>query len=66
MRYMILQYPHSGRAQRNTPQANGKYHPYTNLQYPHSGRAQRNFLHKSIPRNGAACSTLTRVEPNAT
>ncbi len=37
------------------------------MQYPHSGRAQRNAYHCSRPEMPArSCSTLTRVEPNAT
>src|SRR6266699_2895096 len=88
----FLQYPHSGRAQRNPRGAQGPPRPF-DLQYPHSGRAQRNpdteLLQAqvqqvlAVPSLGSSptqhpadtpayllrvmtCSTLTRVEPNAT
>ncbi len=40
---------------------------FPNLQYPHSGRAQRNTGSRYVkPVFQTSCSTLTRVEPNAT
>src|SRR6266487_1965635 len=40
---------------------------HSHLQYPHSGRAQRNNVWlDGTSEPAGSCSTLTRVEPNAT
>ncbi len=88
---VVLQYPHSGRAQRNERIRRIAIRNISFLQYPHSGRAQRNMIPfarsnvsaiLAVPSLGSSptqrhccgewqllyvsCSTLTRVEPNAT
>src|SRR6266699_3118441 len=64
---IILAVPSLGSSPTQRGDATNIHPHFILLQYPHSGRAQRNSQTLSnLASRVCSCSTLTRVEPNAT